>query len=420
MPLDDYYKSYSFQLINLDVFFSTLSVFVLLFISPYLFSIDFLKPFKDALSDYEITDIYFSKIIPELDIPIETDILVVNTGVPTRNGFKELSDVNYAQIVKALQNFEPSTIAIDHEFTIQEDEKNYDYVKQVLSSWDNIIVRKDLIKEGKYFTKTNEISPVVEGVASGYGNFLIKRNKEHSTIRTFPPRVILGKDTLTHIAVKAAQNFNPDAVERMLSRKYETEVINYRGGHQKFEIIDAKQLYKGEFDPEMITNRIIIMGVVDTSGVSDEFNRTFYTPLNESITGRTFPDMHGVIINSNIVSMILTDEYFKRVPQWVSFAITFFVCYINMLFFGYIGWRNKKWYEIAALLTFVFESVLLAIINVNLVNAYQIQINFTASIIAAALSIPVFELYTDSFKPFFEWILRTFFGVKPKSIFDYE
>lgn len=114
MPLDDYYKSYSFQLINLDVFFSTLSVFVLLFISPYLFSIDFLKPFKDALSDYEITDIYFSKILPELDIPVETDILVVNTGVPTRNGFKELSDVNYAQIVKALQNFEPSTIAIDH------------------------------------------------------------------------------------------------------------------------------------------------------------------------------------------------------------------------------------------------------------------------------------------------------------------
>lgn len=57
MPNKDYYKGYSFRLFSLDVFLST--VFVFLFIIPMFFSADIFKPFREALSDFEITDVYF-------------------------------------------------------------------------------------------------------------------------------------------------------------------------------------------------------------------------------------------------------------------------------------------------------------------------------------------------------------------------
>ncbi len=47
--------------------------------------------------------------------------------------------------------------------------------------------------------------------------------------------------------------------------------------------------------------------------------------------------MYETIILANIVSMLITDDYFTEVSSWVSLVITFFLCYFNMVIFGYIG-----------------------------------------------------------------------------------
>jgi len=142
------------------------------------------------------------------------------------------------------------------------------------------------------------------------------------------------------------------------------------------------------------------MGVIDTSGSSDDFKRLYYTPLNETTSGRTFPDMYETIITANIISMIITDDYFSEIDDWVVLIIAFVICYLNMVLFGYIGYRASKWYELLATITFIIESFSVAFLTVNVFYEYKIEIDLTLVILATALSIVVYELYTDSIKPF--------------------
>ena len=420
MPIDDYYRSYSFRLFNWDVLLSTITVFVLLFIAPFLFSGSSLKPFKEALSDFEITDIYFSVILPELELPKETDVLIVNTYVQTKYGLKELSDANYAQMIKAIQQFQPEVIGINHDFTIKRSDKSYNYVYTVLHSFDNLVLEKELEIQDGEFVLRHEEGELYDGLNITHSNFLKDRDRTTSTIRSFPAKIIDGIDTSVHFGIELAKVYNEDAVNRMFEKNQSFETINYLGDHSKYDIINAQQLFRGEFDPELIKNKIVIMGPIDTLGLSHDFSKIYYTPLNENSSGRTIPDMYETLIHSNIVSMVIFDEYFKKVPEWGATLIAFVICYLNMLLFGYVGWKSKKWYELIALVVFMVESFGIAIVNVLIVNEFKMQINLTSSVIAAALSIPIFELYTDSVKPFVEFLIQKIFGTKKNKGFSLE
>jgi len=392
MSVENYYKSHGFKLINIDVFFSTLSVFAMLFVIPIIFEIGPLKPIKEAIADFNITDVYFSKILPDTDPPRETDIVIVNTGVNTKNGFKELSDVNYAQIVNKILPEAPSVIGIDHEFTISEDNPKYEIIAQIFSQ------SEDIIFSSKFDAEEGE-NTFVNQFATGFEEVLLVENKKYNSVRAFNPYFIRNQDTIYNYAVELARIYNPDAVIRFLKRKNEKETINYLGDWQQYDIINATQLFKGDYPEDFFTDKIVMLGVVDTSAASDEFARMYYTPLNETTAGKTFPDMYEIVLHANIVSMLLTDEYFFTSPIWLAPLVAFVICYFNMILFGYVGYKNAKWYEIVALGTFVAETLFIAWLTIVLFYSYRFELNLTLTIIAAAVSIPVFELYTDTFKP---------------------
>ncbi len=400
MSVENYYKSHGFRLINIDVFFSTLTVFAMLFVIPVIFEIAPLKPLKEAIADFNITDVYFSKILPETDPPRETDIVIVNTGVHTKHGFKELSDVNYAQIVNKVLPLSPAAIGIDHTFTLSEDDPKYEIISQVFAQSENIIFANNIGDDNSNF---------VNQFATGFREAMPGSDKKYNSVRAFSPYFVGDQDTLFSYALGLSKIYNPDAVERFLERNNEKETINYLGNWQQYEIINATELFKGDYPQDYFANKIIMLGVVDTSGHSDEFARMYYTPLNKTTAGKTFPDMYEVILHANIISMLLTDEYFFTSPSWLSPLIAFVICYANMILFGYVGYKNAKWYEIVALGTFVVETLLIAWLTIELFYTFRVEINLTLTIIAIAVSIPVFELYTDTFKPSFLYAFNYIF-----------
>ena len=384
MSVEQYYKSYGFKLINKDVFFSTLSVFILLLILPYFF-VGPLAPIREAISDFNISDVYFSTILPELDNPRETDIVIVNTGIRTKNkGVVELNDIQYAKVVAAVSEDFPAVIGLNHKFTINEEHPNFEAARGIFSEA-NVIFAQDI----------GEDNPLYEGFETGFREVVFGKSKKSVSIRRFPPK----KDSLLNYGVKISEAFNPDAVERFLARGSKEETINFTGNWDKYDIIDARQVFTGDFEVGYFEDRIVLFGVVDTVGASLEFDRMYYTPMNETTAGRTFPDIYEVVLHANIVSMLLTDEYYYTSPVWLAPLVAFIICYFNMILFGYVGYRNAKWYEIVALCVFVVESIGVALLTVHLFHNYKIELDLTMTIIAAAASIPVFELYTDTFKP---------------------
>lgn len=404
MPNNEYYKSYSFKLFSLDVLLSTILVFVILFIIPLFFSFDFFKPFKNALADFQITDVYFSSILPELDIEKETDIVIVNTGIKTLDGIQEVSDVAYLKLINALSNTGASVVGVDYDFKAEEGSKLFEATKTYLSTVN--LVLADNINIAKYEPKKED--DVEFGYNWGFKNILDNNRQETNTVRNFKPLLYSELDTFYHFGIKLAKEYNPDAVDRLFELDKDLVRINYRGNWDKFNIIDIKQVLNGDYEERYFDNKIVITGVIDTSGTSDDFSRLYYTPLNETTSGRTFPDMYETIILANIVSMIITDDYFTEISSIIVLAIAFIICYINMVIFGYIGYKAQKYYELLAVLIFMIESFSVAFLTVNLFYTYKIEIDLTLVIIATALTIVVYELYTDSVKPFTKLLISKF------------
>ncbi len=155
MPSNDFYKSYSFKLFSLDVFNSTILVFIFLWVIPLFFSLDIFKPFKNALADFEITDVYFSVILPELDIKKETDIVIINTGIRTLDGIQEISDVGYLKLIGALVEEDVTVLGIDHNFQSEPGSKLYDATQTYLNSMNIILSRNIKTKDFQEITETN-------------------------------------------------------------------------------------------------------------------------------------------------------------------------------------------------------------------------------------------------------------------------
>ncbi|MDC1069000.1 CHASE2 domain-containing protein [Candidatus Kapabacteria bacterium] len=405
MPEENYYSSYSFKLISIDVLLSTLTVFGILLIIPPITDFESLRPFREAVGDFNITDVYFSSDIRG-ELPPETDITIIQMAVPTREGLTEVSAKNYLKTINILRAYEPKTIGVDYQFEISEEDPLYNAAVGILSETPNIVLSKSFDQIGGKLKDTSNTNNFTDIISFGFDNILIGNDEAMRSVREFSLWQDIEGDSVYHYGIELAKRYNPDAVDRILSRGNQVERINFRGNIDKFKIINVRNIIKGNFEEADIRNKIIMLGYVGSNYVSANVEDLYFTPLNENTAGRTFPDMYKLIVDANIVSMLLTDEYFDVLSTWITVTFAFVLCYINMILFGYIGYRYSNFYEVGALILFMIETFGIGYLTVYLFENYRLESNFTLAIVAVAISIPIFELYTDTFKPFVKYVTK--------------
>ncbi len=416
---------------HFDILFNTINVFVLLAVFPLLVTSPIFNPFKNALSDFNITDIYFSKILPTLDIPKETDIVIINTGIPTSNGIELIGNFTLAKLISKVNEYSPTTVGINQILKKDTSEQgefiNY-YLKNTLDETKNLVLKCRLsnynIENDAYGQIAKSDSMFLGNAVIGATNYLKEKDKRYSTIRDFYPKLKYSSQdksknndiTYYSFGLLLAKNFNPNAIERLLDRKNSKETINFIGNKEKFEIIDAVDVLEDYVDMNIFKNKIVLLAPLDTSGTSDELDRIYYTPLNERSAGRTFADMYEVIIQANIISMLLTDRYFDEMSDNLSYFCAFVLCYINLALFKYISDKNKKLFEISALIIFSLTSIFIAYATVHFFYEYKYELRLTLAIVTSALSLFVFEIYYDTVKPL---VLRFFTYLFSFKIFNF-
>lgn len=77
-------------------------------------------------------------------------------------------------------------------------------------------------------------------------------------------------------------------------------MLNYRGTEDRFDSITITELLKGDFEPQLIRDRLILMGSVAQS--TNDFFHTPYSNRNQA----TSEPMPGVFIHANIASLMLS------------------------------------------------------------------------------------------------------------------
>lgn len=396
------------KLFSWDFLFATFLQFVLMFLIPVLFSFKMFGPMTQSLSDFRITDIFDSKIVQRDQLMADTNMILINT----RMNNEDISNFGLAKLINEINKCKPKVIGLK-KIIKESDEPKYDMLlAKVLSQCKNLVmsVRLENYNHDKdQFDVVTSSAPLYSQFASvGYENFLKDKDEKTYTIRGFYPKLkALGKE-MPSFSLKVAKLYKPEAVDILLKRKKDVEFINYLG-HYQFYRLEMSDVLDQNFEPEFFQNKIVLIGPISTKDAIDSnmaLNDVFFTPLNISYTGKTFPDMYGTILHANIISMILNENYIESMPGWALFLISAIIVYFNMALFTFIVIKNKKWYEIISLAVFVIESLLLLIATIVSFIYFKYEMNLTTPIFAIAFSVIVYEIYNSSLKPL---TIRTYY-----------
>ena len=134
----------------------------------------------------------------------------------------------------------------------------------------------------------------------------------------------------------------------------------------------------------------------------------YYTPLNERSSGRSIPDMFGVIIHANIISMLLDEDYIDDVPEWLLYLFSFFIFFINYYIFLKVV-EKKLFFTVAFIrLIQILQFVFLYSCCILLLCGLNIKLGFILIITSVILSFELFEFYQHRFKHRVNKILSTY------------
>lgn len=384
-------------------------------------------PLGEALGDVEMTDIAFSQLRedPELDL----NVVMVNVS--------KLSRREIAQQINIISQYNPKIIGVDVFFNCPNNLRdtincpalkdvmgNYMLAKAIEDAGNVVLVTKvlqsdSLFSEGivdEYDSLRRSDIEIRGNALEGFANLETDAETQEAfkTCRSFVPRISVQNDTVLAFSVKIAMLYDSVKTKRFLARNNYSETINYRGNildlHNassfsgRFFALDWYQALDPEYVlPELIKDKIVIMGYMGDDFEDTSWDDKFFTPLNKQYAGKTNPDMYGPVVHANIVSMILNEDYIDELPDWLEWVIAIILCFINVALFWIIYERSPDWFDGVSVLLQLVQIILLSFLMIYFFNWYSFKLDLTITLGALAVVGTCFELYQSAILKIFEW-----------------
>jgi CHASE2 domain-containing sensor protein len=365
----------------------TVLVFVLIGLLSFIrVNVHFLDPFSHGIKDYEVTDIVYSRM-RDLAIRLDERIVVINTGDPDR--------AQIARMLERIATARPAVIGIDVLFSERKDPAVDSALQAAIKGAGNVVLATFLEGYSEhlgYFQAETLADTFFSNYAhTGFANF---PGNETQTIRFFSPREKTKDVPVNSFAVEVARQYQPAAAERLFRRKKAVERIHYTAVQENFVVFEPAAILDTSFHLEQLQGKIVLMGYVN--GPTERGYRTidrFFTPFNQHYTGRSLPDMDGLIIHANIVKMVLDGQYIQTVPPLLSFLLAVLYCYGNIILLERLHHRYHYLYHPMARLVQIAEFALLFFIISALFYYFRIKWDFSLGMFALLLSFDVLVIY---------------------------
>ena len=393
------------KIFKADYVYCTLTVFLFMYaISGIADRFSFLNPIEIALADFEMTDIVFAKEIRDTPKP-DTNIVLVNFGSLSRRGI--------ARQIEKIAAQQPKVLGIDCSFRVLKKPEDDSLLAAALSKVTNLVLYSKLDFSGK--AKGEEFDTLLycnpkfaKYGKSGFCNLITAGGDEYLACRTFPPQDRVGKHNELAFGVQIANFVDSQKVKKFLAREKNVELINFKGNKELFYSLDVDDVlgyedeygFKGQHVMQVnLKNKIVIMGYMgDDFGQKSKLTREdkFHTPMNPKYAGKAYPDMFGVVIHANIVSMILDEVPINSMGEWSELILAIFICYVNVLFFFYIHDYFPSWYDLVVKTVQLIEVIIILYLAVVVYGQYRYQIKVTLAVVAVGLCGDILEVYTGA------------------------
>jgi CHASE2 domain-containing sensor protein len=385
---------------------------------------DAFDPLGQALGDMELTDIAFSQIRedPELD----TNIVIVNIGYLSRG--------DIGRQIMAINHFKPKVIGLDIIFACDggftdsiscpgayDTLGNMIFAEAVRQAQGRMVLAHKLWQTNKLINELGDVemfdslehtdNPLREGAYEGFVNLDTDADTQHDlkVCRSLNPQMMVNGNRELAFSVKMAMLYDSAATNEFLARGNTKEAINYRGNivdwhgasnyAGMYNVLDWDQaLDTSSFVGGMIKDKIVILGFLGSDLRDTSWDDKFITPLNKNYAGKTRPDMYGVVVHANAVSMILNRDYIDQLKVWQQYAIAILICFLNVALFSLIHDKIPKWFDILTILLQLFQIVLLTALMMTVFSKANFKLNLTLTLAALALVGTCYEIYESVVK----------------------
>lgn len=375
--------------LNLFIFgcISLLSLFVI--------NTSFFDPFTSAFEDFSLTDLYYTKVKDRNDI-YKGPIVLINAEDRNRS--------ELALLLQQIQTGKPKVVALDILFAQRKNEQDSllktefeshnNYVFGYIADFEN---EKQSAYTDSFFSKNKD----------GYVN-MIGENIEYSTIRHYFPFYDNGKSFTSAIISK----YDSSLYQKLLKRENRKTEIHYTGNLSNFTYFDFDEVVNPDFDATVLQNKIVLVGYLGLPGARNN-NRVDedkqFTPLNQRLSGRSYPDMYGCVIHANILRMIIDDNFIRLVPVWAMAIISFILVWFFLPFFCGLFFKGDLWFNTIG--TFIQLAGSIVIVTLSILTYRYIDTRFDPGLLTTCLVLlPTFINLYEAFLKFLRFKLKIKFS----------
>lgn len=383
----------------------TVLIFTFIYLFWFLFlHLHFLNPLNYGFRDYEETDIVYSQLRDPNKVEYIEEIVLINSGA-------FVDRARLAEVLNRVQALEPAVAGIDIFFTEKKDPYTDSLLRGALQSIPKVVMPGMLTA---YNPQTDLFAPMdychpyfCEGRPVGYTNFV---SQDTSTIRYFSPREKTVAGEARSFTVELAEAYAPGSTQKLWKRGKKVENIYYSGNQRSFLKFEQEQLldsatFEAIRQKGVFRNKIVLIGYVGNHQPGEADLDRHFTPLNRRYTGKTLPDMYGLEIQANILTMILRDRYIHSFPRWLMELLGWLYCYLNVIIILKIYRNLSAIYHGVTRLMQVVEFMLIFVVVALLFYYFRIQVDFTNGILSMALAYDFVMVYEGVIKkrlPYFK------------------
>ena len=394
-----------------DCVLATAFIFALIFFGGGVFSaFEVLNPIGEAISDMDVTDIVFSKLRKDPDAHLNDDIVIVNIGNLNREGIAKQIDI--------INQHQPRVVGVDAFFRKLDDPWQDSILAVSMNQVENLVLVSKLNhynqNRGVFDTLETSNPLFLKNAKIGFANLITpaKEQENFKVCRSFSPIEWTADGEQELFALKLAHLYDPIAAQRFKQRQNPVELINYGGNivgansknsefTNKFMVLDWMDIFEGNFVPEVFTDKVVIMGYLGEDLDDTSWEDKLYTPLNMEYAGRTNPDMYGVVVHANILSMILNGNFIESMSERAAILIGVVLCLLNVICFSLIYRLLPRWYDGLTKSIQLLEALILLLIVVLVFHFFSYKLNLTLGIIAVLFAGDSLEVYYGVLKNLF-------------------
>jgi CHASE2 domain-containing sensor protein len=394
-----YHRHITKYLYERDTIFATAWVFLFILMVKIipLPNIHFFDPIELALEDFDFNDIAYSKLKKSDTTHIDKSIVIINIGEADREGL--------AMIIEKTAALQPRVMGLDVLLDGPRDPYKDSLLRLAIEKNKNLVIASRLDwKNDKQPYQRSYFAPVSH--LEGYVNML---SEELATVRLWVP--FFEKEDphakpYQSFAATLIEGYDSSLFQRLEKRHNKYETINYTrrvtDRIKQYQVVEGEDLLTGNVDSAAIKGKIALLGYINLDPESIEDKK--FTPMNEKFAGKSIPDMNGVVVHANMISMALENNYIKKLPSWVNFLVAILVGWLHMSFFIRYYLENHIWFHLVAKFAQLLSAIFFVYLGILLFDKFAIRLDMSLTLVVIVLAVDIIYFY----EAFAVWMNKKF------------